>query len=46
MAVITDHLGKGIIIEPIKIIDAEATTHMFIKTFYYYHGLPSVIVSN
>jgi hypothetical protein len=46
MAVITDHLGKGIIIKPIKTIDTEATTHMFIKTFYHHHGLPSVIVSD
>jgi hypothetical protein len=46
MAVITDHLGKGIIVKPMETIDAEATAHMFIKTFYYCHGLPSVIVSD
>jgi hypothetical protein len=46
MAVITNHLGKGIIIEPIKTINAEATIYMFIKTFYHYHSLPSTIVSN
>jgi hypothetical protein len=46
MAVIINHLGKGIIIKPIKIINAEATIHMFIKTFYCYHSLPSVIMSN
>jgi hypothetical protein len=46
MAVITDHLGKGIIVEPMEIINAEATTHIFIKTFYHYHSLPSVIMSN
>jgi hypothetical protein len=46
MAVITDHLGKGIIIEPMETIDAEATAYMFIKTFYCYHGLPSMIVSD
>jgi transposase InsO family protein len=46
MAVITDHLGKGIIIKPMKIINAEATTHMFIKTFYHCYSLPSIIVSD
>jgi hypothetical protein len=46
MAVITDHLGKGIIVKPMETIDTEATTYMFIKTFYHYHGLPSVIMSN
>jgi hypothetical protein len=46
MAVITDHLGKGIIIEPMETINTKAITHMFIKTFYYYHSLPSVIMSN
>jgi hypothetical protein len=46
MAVITDCLGKGIIIEPMETINAEATIYMFIKTFYCHHGLPSVIVSN
>jgi hypothetical protein len=46
MAVITDYLGKGIIVEPMETIDAEATTHMFIKTFYCCHGLPFVIVSD
>jgi hypothetical protein len=46
MVVITNHLGKGIIIKPMKIIDAEAIIHMFIKTFYHYHSLPSIIVSN
>jgi hypothetical protein len=46
MAVITDHLGKGIIVEPMEIINIEATIHMFIKTFYYYHSLPSIIMSD
>jgi hypothetical protein len=46
MAVITDYLGKGIIIEPMETINIEATTHMFIKTFYYCHGLPSAIISD
>jgi hypothetical protein len=46
MVVITDHLGKGIIIEPMEIINIEATIHMFIKTFYHHHGLPSTIMSD
>jgi hypothetical protein len=46
MAVITNHLGKGIIVEPIETINTEATIHMFIKTFYHYYGLPSAIISN
>jgi hypothetical protein len=46
MVVITNYLGKGIIVEPMETINIEATIHMFIKTFYYCHGLPSVIVSN
>jgi hypothetical protein len=46
LAVITDHLGKGIIVEPMEKINAEATIQMFIKTFYQYHGLPTAIVSD
>jgi hypothetical protein len=46
MVVITDHLGKGIIIKPMETINIEATTHMFIKTFYHYHSLPSMIMSD
>jgi hypothetical protein len=46
LAVITDHLGKGIIIEPMEKINAEATVQIFIKTFYQYHGLPTTIMSN
>jgi hypothetical protein len=46
MVVITNYLGKGIIVKPIETINAEATIYMFIKTFYYYHSLPSMIVSD
>jgi hypothetical protein len=46
MAVITDYLGKDIIVKPIETINAEATIHMFIKTFYHHHGLPSAIMSD
>jgi hypothetical protein len=46
MAIITDHLGKGIIVEPMETIDAEATAYMFIKTFYHCHSLPSIIMSD
>jgi transposase InsO family protein len=46
LAIITDYLGKGIIIEPMEKINAEATARIFIKTFYQYHGLPTAIISD
>ena len=46
LAVITDRLGKGNIIEPMEKIDADTTARMFIRTFYRRHGLPSAIVSD
>jgi hypothetical protein len=46
MMVITDRLGKGIIIEPIKDLETETTARRFIKIFYAYHGPPAAIVSD
>ena len=46
LAVFTDQLGKGTIIEPMDKINADTTIQMFIRTFYQCHGLLSVIVSD
>lgn len=46
MMVIVDRLGKGVIIEPCKKLDAEYVAKKFIKVFYAYHGLPSAITSD
>ncbi|THC87036.1 hypothetical protein EYZ11_013519 [Aspergillus tanneri] len=44
--VITDRLGKGVIIKPCENIETEYIVRKFLKVFYAYHGLPSAIVSD
>ena len=44
--VITDRLGKGVIIEPCSKTDAESLTRLFIRSFYRHHGLPNSITSD
>jgi hypothetical protein len=44
--VITDHLGKGVMMESIRTIKAKDVAKFFLKAFYYQHGLPAAIVSD
>ena len=46
LLVITDRLGKGVILEPCNSMDAEAVAEIFIRRFYRQHGLPAAIVSD
>lgn len=46
LLVITDRLGKGVILEPCDKIDAPTIARKFIRIFYAYHGIPSAIVSD
>ena len=43
---IVDRLGKGVIVEPMKKLDAEYVAWKFVKVFYAYHGLPYAITSD
>lgn len=44
--VITDRLGKGIILEPMENITAEYVAEKFIQCFIRHHGIPDAIVSD
>jgi hypothetical protein len=44
--VITDRLGKGVILEALETITADDVARIFLRTFYRSHGLPSAIVSD
>ena len=46
LMVITDRLGKGVILEALKTITADDVARIFLRTFYRSHGLPSAIVSD
>lgn len=46
LLVITDRLGKGVILEPCLTITAEAVVEKFIRVFYRHYGLPRAIVSD
>ena len=46
LMVITDRLGKGIILEPMRTIEAKDVARIFLRTFYRRHGLPAAIVSD
>ena len=46
LAVITDRLGKGVILEPMRTTEAQDVAALFIRTFYRHHGLPTAIVSD
>ena len=43
---ITDKLGKEVILEPCDSMDAEAVSEIFIRKFYCQHGLPAIIISD
>ena len=44
--IITNKLGKGVILEPCDSMNAEAVSEIFIRRFYRQHGLPAVIISD
>ena len=46
LMVITDRLGKGILLEPMRTIEVRDVARMFLRTFYRQHGLPVAIVSD
>jgi hypothetical protein len=46
MIVITDHLGKGVMLEAMRDITAETVAKWFVKTYYCQYGLPRAIVSD
>jgi len=46
MMVITDRLGKGVMLEAMRDITAETVAKWFAKTYYRQHGLPRAIVSD
>jgi transposase InsO family protein len=46
LLVITDRLGKGVILELYSSLTTEAVAKTFIRVFYRYHGLPKAIVSD
>ncbi len=46
LMVITDRLGKGVILEPMSTIEAKDVARVFLRTFYRQHGLPAAIVSD
>ena len=46
LMVITDRLGKGIILEPMRTIEAKDVARVFLRTFYRQHGLPAAITSD
>jgi len=46
LIVITDRLGKGVLLEPMRTIEAKDVAKVFLRTFYRQHGLPATIVSD
>ena len=44
MVVITDQLGKGVILDTLKKIDAKTVAQLFIDCVFHDHGLPKSIV--
>lgn len=46
LLVITDRLGKGVILIPMERIDVDSVTHALIRYYMPYHGLPRAIVSD
>jgi hypothetical protein len=44
--VITDRLGKGVILEALPDIEAETVAERFIHCFYRHHGLPEAVTSD
>src|SRR4051812_42421058 len=46
LLVITECLGKEVIMEPVEHIDVDTVARVFIKEVYRHHGLPVGIVSD
>jgi hypothetical protein len=46
LMVITDRLGKGVILTPLARIDADTVAEHFLWVFVPYHGIPTAIVSD
>jgi transposase InsO family protein/predicted aspartyl protease len=46
LLVITDRLGKGLILEPCQNMEVETVLTIFLKSFYRYHGIPTAITSD
>jgi hypothetical protein len=46
LMIITNRLNKGVILEGLKEITAEAVAECFVRCFYRYHGFPKAIVSD
>ncbi|MDI6015458.1 reverse transcriptase domain-containing protein [Escherichia coli] len=46
LLVVTDRLGKGVILEPCRKIDADTVAKAFIQSVYRRHGLPRAIVTD
>lgn len=46
LLVITDRLGKGVILEGMRTIEAEDVARVLLRTFYRQHGLPTAIVTD
>jgi transposase InsO family protein len=46
IVVVTDRLTKGVVVEGLKEITAEALAWFFVRSVYRYHGLPRAIVSD
>jgi hypothetical protein len=46
LMVITDRLGKGILLETMRTTEAKDVARVFLRTFYRQHGLPAAIVSD
>lgn len=44
--VITDRMTKGVILQDMKDVSAEAVAERFVKCYYPYHGLPTAITSD
>lgn len=46
LMVITDRLGKGVILEGCKDIETKTITKLFVKCFYRHYRVPAAIVSD
>ena len=46
LLVITDRLGKGVILEGMRTTEAEDVARVLLRTFYRQHGLPTAIVTD
>lgn len=46
LMVITDRLGKGVILRGCEDVEADTIAKLFIDCFYRHHGVPAAIVSD